>query len=457
MARRLVCTVLALLFLAVWVDSARAVETSVVPTGVLQYKKAKAFDGYTIISPLFDTSTYLINMEGKIVHKWETKYFPGFYAELLPNGNILRGGVLPNPPVKYRGVGGIVQEIDWAGKVVWEYKMNSDTEIQHHCFKRMANGNTLILGWEYKTWEEAMAKGRKKDTLPKEETIYGKVHRGIWPDFVVEVDKSGKRVWEWHLWDHVGVGPDKLDINYILPSSMGYVSTSDWSHFNTVDYNEKTGEMLVNSRNFGEFYLIDKKTGKIKFRWGNDSTYGKGKGPEFGFVNAQKLYGPHHAHWNEDGSGNILIFNNGWLQPEGLGTQALEMDPRTGKMTWDYYSKDPSSFHSAYQGSLQRLPNGNTLITSSTHGRIFEITPGPKPEIVWEYIAPWTRVEAQCFLSEDDSVTGPSIEERHAGNTYNMVHRAYRYAKDYPGLAGKDLSKATPYREGCMEFWKSLK
>ena len=33
--------------------------------------------------------------------------------------------------------------------------MKSDNEIQHHCFDRMPNGNTLILGWERKTPAEA--------------------------------------------------------------------------------------------------------------------------------------------------------------------------------------------------------------------------------------------------------------------------------------------------------------
>ena len=39
-------------------------------------------------------TTYLIDMEGNIVHQWDTEYGPGAYAELLPNGNLLRGGVL---------------------------------------------------------------------------------------------------------------------------------------------------------------------------------------------------------------------------------------------------------------------------------------------------------------------------------------------------------------------------
>jgi len=35
-----------------------------------------------------------------------------------------------------------------------------------------------------------------------------------------------------------------------------------------------------------------------------------------------------------------------------------------------------------------------------------------------------------------------------------MIHRAYRYGKDYSGLQGKDLSKEEVLAPGCPEFWK---
>jgi hypothetical protein len=38
-------------------------------------------------------------------------------------------------------------------------------------------------------------------------------------------------------------------------------------------------------------------------------------------------------------------------------------------------------------GSAQRLPNGNTLITESAFGRVFEVT--KEGEIVWDYVNPY--------------------------------------------------------------------
>ncbi|MBW2031670.1 MAG: hypothetical protein JRJ31_21665, partial [Deltaproteobacteria bacterium] len=118
--------------------SAQAYEAIVGATGVLKYNKAKAFNGYTVISPMTNCkTTYLIDMEGNLVHKWETDYLPGLYAILLENGNLLRGGRLKGAPCGIGGTSGIVQEIDWDGNVVWEYKMMTPTEVQHHTFWRM--------------------------------------------------------------------------------------------------------------------------------------------------------------------------------------------------------------------------------------------------------------------------------------------------------------------------------
>ena len=59
-------------------------------------------------------------------------------------------------------------------------------------------------------------------------------------------------------------------------------------------------------------------------------------------------------------------------------------------------------FYSGFISSAQRLPNGNTLITEGTDGRLIEVT--SEHEIVWEYISPYFGKQ---------------------GN-HNMVYRAYR-------------------------------
>jgi len=397
-------------------------------TGLLKYDASKAFQGYTLIPPNEDKTTYLIDMEGYIVHTWPSQYTPGQHALLLENGNLLRGGRLPDSPVKFGGAAGIIEEIDWNGKVVWEYRNHTKTSVQHHTFCRMPNGNTLVLAWEKKTREEAIAKGRNPETVKED---------GIAPDYIQEVNRAGKVVWEWHVWDHIGKGPDQFDINFILPAKAGIMGGADWTHFNVVEYIPETDQVLMNSRNFGEFYLVSHKTGAVEFRWGNPCAHGQGKCPSFVDDGDQKLFGPHSVTRLENG--NFLIFDNGWQRPEGNRSRVVEFDPKSKVVVWQYATRSANSFYSAFQGSTQRLPNGNTLITSTGQGHIFEVTGGARPQVVWEFVLPTNfSGGATCFVED----------------TVGTVHRSYRYGLDYPAFKGKDLSQRRPFKLGCLELWR---
>ena len=57
----------------------------------------------------------------------------------------------------------------------------------------------------------------------------------------------------------------------------------------------------------------------------------------------------------------------------------------TQKVVWRYEGTTEDSFYSAIRGKQQVLPNGNVLVTDSQSGRVFEVTRGRRPEIVWEY------------------------------------------------------------------------
>jgi hypothetical protein len=432
------------LFIAGSFDSASAYEAMVGPTGVMKYDKEKSYGGYTLFAPIMDCkTTYLIDMEGNVVHKWESEYTPGMYAMLLPNGNLLRGGVLKKPPASIGGVSGIVQEIDWDGKVVWEYKLNTSTEIHHHCFTRMPNGNTLILGWEAKSIDDAIAKGRNPKTIPISVYDMDQYHNEFWVDFVREVNKKGKTVWEWHVWDHIGTGPHQFDINYILPEKLGSIYASfDWTHFNTVEYIPEKDIVLLNSRNFSEFYLIDYRTGKMVYRWGNPSAYGQGKRPSWYDNGDQKVFGSHSATYI--GKDRFLVFDNGSERAEGNRSGVVIVDRKTNEIVWEYQAKTSQSFYSFRQGSAQMLPNGNIHITSTHSGHLFEVN--EDKEVVWDYVSPVFEGKIKCQAEDGDM---PNM-------MLNMIHRSYRYGADYPGLKNKDLSKKVPLTE-CPEFYKIYK
>ena len=78
------------------------------------------------------------------------------------------------------------------------------------------------------------------------------------------------------------------------------------------------------------------------------------------------------------------------------------------EIVWQY----DDGFYSRIISGVQRLPNGNTLITEGTSGRLLEVTRAG--EVVWEFISP---VPAER----------------------NWIFRARKYPVNHPGLEGKDL------------------
>ena len=92
-----------------------------------------------------------------------------------------------------------------------------------------------------------------------------------------------------------------------------------------------------------------------------------------------------------------------------------------------YTADPPGSFFAGFLSSVERQPNGTTLVDEGPVGNFFEVT--PDSEIVWQYINP---------IGNGGPIAqgGPT-----AGNN---VFRAERYAADYPGLSGQDLTPGNP-------------
>lgn len=442
---------LSVLFAALTAGPAFAYETFTGPLGLLKHDKNQAFPSYTLFTPSLTNTTYLIDMDANLIHSWKAPT-SAVYAQLMPNGNLIRtrreeGSELP--PTMFGGESGIIEEVNWEGDVVWSFRMYGPDRLLLGAFERMPNGNTLINCLEHRTREEALAKGRKPETLAEAYDypgVPGKKITGMWPGFVVEVDPQGKIVWEWHPWDHIGTGPDQMDINFHAPAGLNpNFAGPDWTHFNCVRYVADRDMIILNSRNFSEFYFIDHKTGKIMYRYGNPGASGQGRLPGgYGDDGDQVLFGPHDV--NMLPSGNITLFDNGCARPSGPYSRLIELNPRTGKIVWSFFTPNPgfapNSFYSPYQSSVQKLPNGNYFVLSSNNGHMFEVT--REKEVVWDFINPFTATGA--FAAVDGGSTFPF-----------MMHKSFRYAPDFPGFQGKDMSPKGPLVPGAPDWVELLK
>lgn len=74
----------------------------------------------------------------------------------------------------------------------------------------------------------------------------------------------------------------------------------------------------------------------------------------------------------------------------------LEVDPPTDEISWEYLGDPSTAFYSAGRGCDQCLPNGNTLVTESNTGRLFEGT--REGDIVWEWDNPDLTADGERML-----------------------------------------------------------
>ena len=433
--------------------------------------KPAAFQGYTLFAPLNHKSTYLINMEGEIVHQWDHEEQVSNSVYLLEDGRLLRpmhvrdNEVFGAPPFG----GGRLQIIGWDGKVEWDYRLSDGNRYQHHDVVPLPNGNVLALAWELKSRDEALAAGRRPDLLDGDK---------LFPESVLEIrptgPTTGEIVWQWSLWDHlvqdfdpqkanygvVADHPELLDINFI--NGKG----SDWNHSNGIDYNPELDQIIINMRSMNEFYVIDHSTtaeqarghaggkqgkgGDFLYRWGNPQGYYRGRERD------RMLYFQHNAHWIRpglSGAGDILVFSNGDGRPGGNSSSVDQLRPpvtaeggyrlEAGKaygpkeLVWSYAADPKASFYSSFISGSQRLPNGNTLNCSGAQSRLFEVT--PEGEIVWEYRSAFARPDAPVSMGGSLAEGQPKPAPNAPAMRGVGVFRATRYAPAYPGLRGKSL------------------
>jgi hypothetical protein len=458
---RLLTCFLAVLILSIAVNETRAQQRTV---GMLRHD-SESFAGYTLFAPVRTSTVYLIDNDGRLVRSWACNAQPGQSVNLCESGRLLHTAMLPlpaNPVFGAGGAGGRVQLYDWEGPLVWDYTYSSPTFLQHHDAIILPSGNVLLVAWEYKSTAEAYAAGRNPARL---------IEGALWPDHLVEVRPSGPTggdiVWEWHTWDHlvqefdstkanygsIAAHPELVNVNFTEGPAI-----ADWMHTNSVAYNPALDQVIVSIHALGEVWVIDHSTtmaeakghgggrwgrgGDLLYRWGNPQSYRTGPATD------KKLFGQHDAQWvlpGLPGAGNMLVFNNGAGRPQGRYSTVDEIAPPfdsvagygrlPGKpfgpaaQSWIYTADPLTSFFSQMISGVQRLPNGNTLVCNGANGIFFEVTTDKR--VVWEYVNPVTK---QGILTQGDAVPGGDNDKA------NQVFKIRRYAPDFPGFAGRDLT-----------------
>jgi hypothetical protein len=436
--------------------------------GLFANDTSKTFKGYTLFAPKHDTTTFLINNDGRIVHQWlASRYEPGQSVYLLENGNLLRTCMTKGNLSTGGGEGGRIEEHDWNGNLVWVLDFSTSTYMQHHDIRRLPNGNIIMLVVEKKTYAEVLAAGFNPTMLQPDVAQKGM----MLPDAVYEIQPTrpvgGTIVWEWHVWDHLIQDYDATKLNYgVVKDHPELIDAAGdqkvlplfWNHMNSIDYNSILDQIAMSVRGNSEVWIIDHGTttaeakahaggkrgkgGDLLYRWGNPTAY------RTGTVADQKLYQQHDAEWvvpGSPGAGNITVFNNGlgrayssideFTPPLGTDSSYVRTTGSAfgpSAFTWSYVATPPASLYAEAISGAQRLPNGNTIIDDGTHGTFTEVTSGG--DVVWKYICP---VVATGPLTQGDAIPDDPVR---AGEKMNAVFRVYKYAPGYAAFDGKTLT-----------------
>jgi Arylsulfotransferase (ASST) len=350
--------------------------------GLIAHDPAGSAGGYTLIAPQTGAGhVYLLAIDGSVAHGWKMAMRPGRHAVILKNGNLGYNGNLADADDIYPAWslwhGGAFSEVTPRGEIVWEH-----TDPWHHHDAQWLDNGHLLYG--------AMA------PLPREvarrivggSATHDRADGTIFGDVVKEVDRDGALVWEWRAWEHL----DPADYP-IHPFFDRY----HWPLVNGL-WDARGGIVLMSLRTTSSVIGVERRSGAVVLRI------------------PHPVVSQQHTPVELE-NGNILVFDNGNFRP-GISTpssRVVEVDPRTNAVVWEYADEMKPAFFSAYMGAAQRLWNGNTFITESATGRLFEVTRAG--EVVWEYVVPY-------FAEYPEAAA-----RRYVPGHHNSVFRAYRYAR----------------------------
>ena len=293
-------------------------------------------EGYIFltVSRMLEGVGYYIMMLDNDATPFYYKKLPDDYAynfTVQPNGLFSYSQFLEH--FTYTGGGNVKHMVmDNSFTVIDSFQMGNGYDAEAHDFKLLPNGNALLFGY---------------DLQPMDLTEYGGYPNALVAGTVVqELDNEKNVIFQWRSWDH-------------YQFSDTYFSRITNSAFDPVHINSITqsndGHILVTSNGLQELTKINRQTGDIIWRFG-------GKNNQFTFIGEDASFdgGLHNITQLENG--NITFFDNP-ARPTG-NARAVEYDldeeNLTATLVWAYVPEP--EVHGFRRGSVQRLPNGNTII-----------------------------------------------------------------------------------------------
>jgi hypothetical protein len=295
---------------------------------------------------------------------------PMFYRAL--NGWGLDFKMQPNGLLTYYDASRLkFFEMDSSFTEVDSFACGNGYTADEHELRLLPNGHALLMAYD----GENVDMSEIVDGGDSQADVVGCV--------IQELDENKNVVFQWRSWDHFQITDatnENLQGDYI-----------DYVHGNAIEVDED-GNLLLSSRHMDEISKIDRQTGDIIWRWG-------GKNNQFNFLGDTLQFSHQHAIRNL-GNGHYVLFDNGNFHnpPYSRAVEyVLNQQSLTARQVWEYRNT-PDTFGAA-MGYVQRLDNGNTLITWGT-GKPNVIEVDPNGQKVMELSLPANVFTYRAYRQE---------------------------------------------------------
>jgi len=261
----------------------------------------------------------------------------GTIAYAKSNGNHYCTDFKAHPNGTYTWVDysrGFVFIADTSDKVIDSLSGANGFPVDVHEFQYTPEGNYIFIA--------------DNNVVTDMSQVGGKTNAVVIYPVIQEFDKKHNLIFEWNSKDYFNVF-DGTHQSY-------QQQTIDFCHMNSIEF-DADSNLIVSDRNMDEVTKIDRSTGTIIWRLGGNNNIFTFKDDKYGFS------GQHH--FRRLPNGNFTGFDDGNFRPGPLPfSRAIEYKLDQGNLiatlVWEFRHV-PDRFASG-MGSVQRLPNGNTLI-----------------------------------------------------------------------------------------------
>jgi len=324
-------------------------------------RAATAYPGYTFFAS--GSKAYLCDMSGQSVHTWTASGSARTCAYLLADGSALfpiQNTSCTSPQHNGTYPNGRFQKIGWDGTILWDYYFCDSTARAGYDVEPMPNGNILI---------------------PADSSTVAKIFE-VKPTGAT----TGQIVW-----------------SYTLPATM----TGSQTYINSVSYNPELDKILVDLQDPQRKLVVIDHSGagsvSLVYTVGSSGRVHAAAWVTKYFLGTD-IELPDADKWAMR-TNNLLVVYNGGDKVVEVGLAATNL------------VKSLSYAFDDHEGSVQRLPNGNTLVTSGNSRTITELN--------------------------DSGATVGTLTAPAA------VQRAYRYGYAFPGvsrlMAANTLTVVSPH------------